>query len=66
VQNGKWFLTYNFYIAKREKGSRKRLDRTKLNESFGSSFMSVVLVVQHETKQGDGQNNIATTEICAL
>ena len=28
--------------------------------------MSVVSVVQHETKQGDGQNNIATTEICAL
>lgn len=64
MQNRKGLLAYSFYVAKREKG--RRTDWTEQNESFGSSFMSVVLVVQHETKQGDGQNNIAITEICAL
>jgi hypothetical protein len=63
VQNRKGLSAYNFCVAEREKGSRR--DWAEQNESFGSSFMSV-LVLQHETKQGDGQNNTAITEICAL
>jgi hypothetical protein len=64
VQNRKGLLAYNFYVAKREKG--RTTAWTEQNESFGSSFMSVVLLIQHETKRADGQNNIAITDICAL